>query len=187
LDEVELQRAESWLGCPANEEVGASQDLRELVATSQETVRKGLSRNPFTGFLAWLASRWAGRRDSASSQQHDPSSTSLNHQPVSSSPSEQKVLETFEGKVEGIDGQVAHLTLVDSQGEEAIADCEVAKLATHGIKKGDRFRCTVYQQGEATGLKFELIPRLQLSKEQQRQIRQEIEDELRDYDPTVDY
>ncbi len=100
---------------------------------------------------------------------------------------ESKVLESFVGRVDGIENMIAHLTLVDSRGEELVADYPSEELADRGIGNGDRFRCTVLSHDDSLTMSFEVIPRIALSTEKQDAIRSEIRQALKDVDLDVDY
>lgn len=102
---------------------------------------------------------------------------------------EEQILELFRGKVERVDGDVAHVTLVDSKGQEAYADWDVAKVQSHGIslREGTRFTGTIKRRNNETVVTFEPIPRRRLSDEEWQRLRQETIEALGDYDPRDDY
>ncbi|MBI1923266.1 hypothetical protein HYR99_03345 [Candidatus Poribacteria bacterium] len=99
----------------------------------------------------------------------------------------EKMLESFRGKVEGIDGDVAYVTLVDSKGQKVFADCDAAKLTSQGMAEGTDFRLTIKEQNGKTVMTFEPIPRRRLSDEKWRRLHQETLEMLGDDNPTDDY
>ena len=48
-------------------------------------------------------------------------------------PIKEQVLESFMGKVESVDGEIAHIMLVDRRGQESFADYYVSELESNGI------------------------------------------------------
>ena len=100
---------------------------------------------------------------------------------------EEKILESFRGKVERIDGSVAYVTLVDNKGQESFADCDAAKLTSQGILDGMRFTCTIRERDNETVVTFEPIPKRRLSDEEWHRLCQEIEEKLGKWDARDDY
>lgn len=100
---------------------------------------------------------------------------------------EEKTLESFRGKVERVDGDMAHVMLVDSKEQEAYAECDAAELASQGIREGEEFTCTIKKRNGETVVTFAPIPRRRLSAEEWQQIRQETEEAIGDWDPRDDY
>ena len=86
-----------------------------------------------------------------------------------------------------MDGEVAHLTLVDSNGLQSLADYSAKELAAMGIGEGTRFTCTIKKRSHDTVVTFTPIPKRQLSSEEWRKLRQETKEKVGDYDPKDDY
>ena len=63
--------------------------------------------------------------------------------PHASHLAEERILETFDGKVERIEGKTAYVAPVDSQGNEALSACPSARLQEEGVGEGMRFTIKV--------------------------------------------
>jgi len=100
---------------------------------------------------------------------------------------DEQVLESFRGKVERVDGNAAHMTLVDSKGQEAFASYDAKKLELQGILESTRFTCTIKERNGKPVVMFEPIPRQPMSDEDWRRLCQEIQEKLGDDDPEDDY
>ena len=96
-------------------------------------------------------------------------------------------VESFTGKVEAVEGSIAHVTLVDHYGRGTFADCDAEELKEDGIHEGDRFTCIIKKRGRETVVTLKPLPRRQLSIEEQREIREKAAETLRNYNPNDDY
>jgi len=99
----------------------------------------------------------------------------------------EQVLESFHGKVERIEGDVAHVTLIDSKGREAFADCDAVDLVRQGIEEGSHFSCIIKKRGEETVMTFEPIPRREFSDEEWSRLSERLEKNFGDWNPQDDY
>jgi hypothetical protein len=88
------------------------------------------------------------------------------------------VIERFKGQLDRIEGDLAHVTLTDSFGEEFVADCVARRLTRLNIKEGDSFFCTILKTAGRVQVSYEPAPRKEVSKERQAAIRREVEDAL---------
>ncbi len=90
------------------------------------------------------------------------------------------------GRVERIAGTVAHVSLVDPDGGEFYASCDLAVLG-QGIVEGSRFRCIVQERDGETRIAIEPIPKRRIADDEWHAIRKETEEALRGYSPDDDY
>ena len=102
-------------------------------------------------------------------------------------PTERKVLERFQGFVEKVEGDWAHITLTTEKGEELAGTYPASELAAKGIHERDRFLLATVEQGESVLFDICLIPRRDVSPAEQRAIRETIARELGDYSSDDDY
>ncbi len=91
------------------------------------------------------------------------------------------------GKVDRIDGDIAHVTLTDDHARETFADCNVAELSAHGIGDGDLFECIIQNRGRETVVTLKPVPERVLSPKEWKRISAQIEEELSDYSLADDY
>lgn len=99
----------------------------------------------------------------------------------------EEVLESFIGKVDRIEGDIAYVSLVDSKEQKSYADCDAVELKSQGILESGRFICNIKKRNNETVITFEPIPRRRLSDEEWHQLHQETIENLGDYDSRDDY
>lgn len=93
-----------------------------------------------------------------------------------------RILEEFEGFVDKIDGDVAHVTLTALSGEKLYGEYPVAELNAHGIRERRRFKCRTVEVGTSVEFVIEPIPDRELSEERERQIDAWLRESLGDDD-----
>jgi hypothetical protein len=95
------------------------------------------------------------------------------------------VIERFTGQLDCMEGNLAHISLKDYEGEEFVADCDAERLRPLGIGPGDRFFCTILNTPEGARFSYQAAPRRLVSEERQAEIRREVEDALKylEHDP----
>lgn len=94
------------------------------------------------------------------------------------------VLEEFEGFVDQIDGEVAYITLTPTSGEPLYGEYPAAELRAKGIHERRRFKCRTIEAGRHISFEVEPIPDLEVSKERERAIEEELRKLLGDDDGT---
>ena len=98
-----------------------------------------------------------------------------------------EVIDSFTGRVERIEGSVAHVSLIGRKGDEIYASCNAGELAGEGILEGARFKCLIKKRGKETIVTIEPIGKRKISDEEWEKLRKETAEALADYDPTDDY
>jgi len=97
-----------------------------------------------------------------------------------------KPLEEFQGFVETIEGDVAHVRLDSQRGERLCGPYPAHELIALGIKERDRFLLKAIDLGGDVRIEITPIPRVKITAERQRQIREEIGQSLGDFDPSFE-
>ncbi len=103
----------------------------------------------------------------------------ISHQFVSVESSE-TLLERFVGRVEQIDGDVAHVVLRDRDDRMSHAELDAKELASNGIGDRDRFVCDIRRRRTETVLAFRRLPRRTQSAEEHARVNELLERELPD-------
>jgi hypothetical protein len=86
---------------------------------------------------------------------------------------EKRVLEKFEGVLDKIEGDVAHVTLTSKlHGDVLLGEFTAAEMAAAGIRQGRRFECLVVDVGNSTETELKSIPDRKLSAERRREIEE---------------
>jgi hypothetical protein len=96
------------------------------------------------------------------------------------------LLHQFRGKVHRVEDGIAHVSLVDEQGVEQVATCDAAELASYGITAATDFQCVFTRQGNGTTVRFEPLPRRNLTAANWQVIHDDTVRALGDYDPAND-
>ncbi len=98
-------------------------------------------------------------------------------------PPEAKICEEFQGFVEKIEGDSAYVRLDSQRGERLCGPYPAGELTAAGIGEHDRFLLKAVEVNRAIRFDAMLIPRKRISRERQRQIREEIEAGLEGFTP----
>jgi hypothetical protein len=85
------------------------------------------------------------------------------------------VLESFEGFVDQIVGDIAFVTLNSEHGDTLIGQYPADKLAEKGIRERRRFKCDTVEVGGKVRVELAAIPDAVLSAAEEQAIRDEIE------------
>jgi len=101
-------------------------------------------------------------------------------------PVTETVLHRLTGRVNAVDGETAHISLVDEQGREAFASCAATELASYGIGPASAFQCTFTRLGNATTVRLEPVSKRKLTSDEARRAFQKTEQVLGGYDPATD-
>lgn len=101
--------------------------------------------------------------------------------------SEETVLETLEGFVEGIEGKTAFVRLKSDHGDTMYGQCPAAELRARRISERRRFKCLVKESAAGIRVDLEPIPDKRLSDARLREIRQKIDRSLRSSGSGDDY
>lgn len=84
-----------------------------------------------------------------------------------------QVLEEFEGVLDKIEGDVAHVTLTSKlNGEVLLGEFTAAEMSAAGIRQGRRFECRVVALGQTTETELTAIPDRKLSLERWQEIQE---------------
>jgi hypothetical protein len=97
------------------------------------------------------------------------------------------VLETFEGFVDQIVGDVAHVTLTSEYGDTLYGEYLAADLACKGIEERSRFKVVTVEVNGTVRVDIEPIPDRELTADEERAIQEEIEQQLGTDEPDNDY
>jgi len=103
------------------------------------------------------------------------------------SPSSEKLLERLEGFVEKIEGDVAYVTLQNDRGEKLCGPYPAQELAEKGLQERDRFTLQTVDLGDCVRIDITPLPRITITPERSREIREKIEQVLDGYTPEDDY
>jgi hypothetical protein len=88
------------------------------------------------------------------------------------------ILEEFEGFVDQIDGDVAHVTLKTRAGEVLYGEYPAAEFRARGIHERRRFKCRTIDGGLNVEIDLEAIPDREVSEERERAIEEELQELL---------
>jgi hypothetical protein len=84
-----------------------------------------------------------------------------------------QVLEEFEGVLDKIEGDIAHVTLTSKLNSEVLlGEFTAAEMSAAGIRQGRRFECRVVAVGNSTETELKSIPDRKLSAERKREIQE---------------
>lgn len=98
------------------------------------------------------------------------------------------VLEEFEGVLDKLEGDVAHVTLTSKlNGDVLLGEFTAAEMAAAGIRQGRRFECRVAEVGNSTETELKSIPDRKLSAERKREIEEALSKLGDDDAPQDDY
>jgi hypothetical protein len=101
-----------------------------------------------------------------------------------------KVLETFDGFVDKIVGEIAYITLTSEHGDVLWGEYDSVKLAEKGIKERRRFKCQTVEVKEGkwsieadkppigyhvVRIDIQAIPDIELTPEREQEISEEID------------
>lgn len=96
------------------------------------------------------------------------------------------VTHRLEGKVRSVDGGTAYLSLTDESGREAAAACAVDELISFGISVPGDFSCTFIRRDNEVAVRLEPVLRRKLTAEEVRELDEQTERTLGEYDPIND-
>jgi hypothetical protein len=105
---------------------------------------------------------------------------------ASRSPAVETVLHRLAGRVNSVEGETAHLSLVDDQGREAFGSYSAKELASFGIGPASAFICTFTRLGNSTTVRLEPVQKRKLTADEVDRIREKTEQALGSYDPATD-
>lgn len=102
-----------------------------------------------------------------------------------SPPPIREVLETFEGRVDAVHGQIAYITMRSPQGEVLEGRYPASEFSRLGIVEGKRFRCSTIRTLQGVQVVFELLASRVFTDEELGEIERKLDlgltdDDLRD-------
>ena len=102
-------------------------------------------------------------------------------------PREGTVLETFEGLVEQIDGDIAFVTLKSEHGDTLYGKYAASELAKLGIHERRRFECRTIDEGGSVRVNLTAIEDVPVTAEDEQTIDQKLDELLSDDPLNGDY
>jgi hypothetical protein len=101
---------------------------------------------------------------------------------------EEKVLETFVGYVDNVEGDTAYVRLKSREhGDTLYGQYSASELASKGIYEQTRFLCETIKIGETTRLDLKALPDVEVSEEELRAIEEKIDRVIPRDDPGIEY
>lgn len=105
-----------------------------------------------------------------------PTLVQIRKKPVSKRRLVPTVLESFVGVVDRIDDGTAFVTLTSNSGEELLGEYSAAELTQRGIQERRRFTCQTVLRNGKVGVRFEPIPELEWTTNDEESLNCELND-----------